>query len=1355
MSTARHHAEWLSLIEIGGPFLSLPVLLDVFPNGLDKGEADRPALYRDAYDTWRAGLESKKRDIAGQTAWIRSVLTDILGFTPGMTLSEGQALPPHLKAEFPEQHETLRPEAAIVHPAGDTRAGTVRLLFQSYAAGQDLEGRVLGRPWAASPATRMMELLHASGVALGLVTNGERWMLVYAPLGETTAFVSWYADYWFEEPITLRAFRALLGIQRFFGESDDRTLEALLARSKDDQYAVTDQLGLQVRRAVEVLIQAIDRADQDRGRRLIGDRVSTETLYEAALTVMMRLVFLFSAEERGLLLLGDAIYDQNYAVSTLSAQLRETADRYGEEVLERRSDAWVRLLATFRAVYTGIEHETLRLPGYGGDLFDPDRFPFLEGRTPEESWAEHPSDPLPVNNRVILHLLEALQILRVKVPGGGAAEPRRLSFRALDIEQIGHVYESLLDHTAVRAVDPVLGLKGSAEPEISVSRLEAELAKGRDKLVALIKEQSSRGESAIRKDLDRGPEDPGRIRAACGNDEVLFQRIRPFAGLIRGDDFGQPIVITAGSVYVTAGIERRRTGAHYTPRALTEPIVARGLEPLVYVGVVEGKPKEEWSLKTARELLALKVCDPAMGSGGFLVQTCRYLAERLVEAWEVVELEHQGTGPALRITPEGEPATGAPGETLIPVEPAERVAFARRIVADRCLYGVDKNPLAVEMAKLSLWLITLAKDKPFSFLDHALRCGDSLIGGNEAMLAEWAGAEATGETVFSRLLRDRVALARAWRRDLESFEVRSTADARAKRRLLSQAEESLAEVRQACDWVVGTRLLGVKTRDLAARLDRLFGAFSQGQPGGAEAAEAEAAAQNVRAFHWPFEFPEVFENSGFDAFVGNPPFVGGKLIKGGLGAPYLAFLKTVWPNQAATADLCTYFFRRAFDWLKTGGTLNLIATNTIAQGDTREVGLDEIARRGGSLFDATPSQPWPGLAAVVVSVVHILKGEYRGERHLAGQVVSEISTLLDDNPVQEKPKRLAANQGKSFIGSFVLGMGFVLDPAEAESLIAHDPRNKDVLLPYLNGEDLNQRPDQSPSRWVINFFDWPHDRASAPEGYEGPVAADYPDCLAIVEERVKPERTRRKENGEYALRKPLPQRWWHYADKRPGLYTTIRPLERVLACALVSKHLMFAHQPVSIVFSHACGVIADSRPEMFAVLQSGLHESWARAQSSTMKRDLRYTPTDSFETFPLPPFNPPLAMTGAQLEQARASVLATLSRGLTDIYNAFHDRNRKDPTLLAMREAQIAVDRVVCDAYGWSDLDLGHGFHATEQGDRWTLSTAARREVVRRLYALNLERSQLESQAAGPKSGARRKGKNRGDVVTSTQPELF
>jgi hypothetical protein len=425
---SRHHADWLSLVEVSGPFVSLPVLMRIFPQGLEPRDPVQAKALRAAYEEWQDNTGAP----GNQRAWVMHVLTAVLGYPPEQ-IAEGQTLPAGLEAKMPEMGETLRPDFALVGPAGSGTAGQPQLLIASYSTEQALDKPVIGKHWKATSATRMMELLHGTGVPLGLVTNGEDWMLVYAPRGETTGYASWYGALWLDEPITLRAFHSLFGVRRFFGVAADSTLLAMLKDSANDQQEVTDQLGYQVREAVEVLVKSVDALDRENHRAfLVG--VPEPMLYDAALTIMMRLVFLFAAEERLLLHLGKPLYDNNYAVSTLQEQLQEIADQHGEEVLERRFDAWTRLLATFRAVHGGIQHQDLLMPAYGGSLFDPDRYPFLEGRLAQSSWRTSISEPLAVNNRVVLHLLNSLQRLRVKVPGGGPAESRRISFRALGVE---------------------------------------------------------------------------------------------------------------------------------------------------------------------------------------------------------------------------------------------------------------------------------------------------------------------------------------------------------------------------------------------------------------------------------------------------------------------------------------------------------------------------------------------------------------------------------------------------------------------------------------------------------------------------------------------------------------------------------------------------------------------------------------------------------------------------------------------------------------------------------------------------------------------------------------------------------
>lgn len=603
ISASRHHVDWLSLVEVSGPFISLPVLLKAFPQGLEPRDPSQAKAVRAAFDEWQGNPTAPGR----QRAWLLYILTAVLGY-PSELVAERQTIPAGLEASMAEMGEILRPDFALLGPSGSESAGQAQLLIVSYPPEQALDRPVIGKHWKANPATRMIEMLHASGVPLGLVTNGEHWMLVFAPRGETTGYASWYSTLWLDEPITLRAFHSLLGVRRFFGVAAESTLLALLTESAQDQQEVTDQLGYQVREAVEVLVQAFDTLDQDANRTLLKG-LSESALYEAALTVMMRLVFLFSAEERGLLHLGKPLYDDNYAVSTLLEQLQEAADLHGPQVLERRIDAWARLLSTFRAVHAGVNHQDLLMPAYGGSLFDPDRYPFLEGRDTGTKWAKADANPLAINNRVVLHLLTSLQKLRIRIPGGGPTEARRVSFRALGVEQIGHVYEGLLDHTAVRATEPVLGIRcaGHKVAEIPLKSLEAKWAQGEEKLIDFLNEETGRSVTALRRALDDdSANEDHNLLVACGHDKELFRRVCGFAGLVREDSFERPVVVLAGSVYVTVGTARRSTGTHYTPPSLTEPIVQCTLEPLVYRGPADGVRREEWRLRPPKRFSTLR-----------------------------------------------------------------------------------------------------------------------------------------------------------------------------------------------------------------------------------------------------------------------------------------------------------------------------------------------------------------------------------------------------------------------------------------------------------------------------------------------------------------------------------------------------------------------------------------------------------------------------------------------------------------------------------------------------------------------------------------------------------------------------
>ena len=820
-----------------------------------------------------------------------------------------------------------------------------------------------------------------------------------------------------------------------------------------------------------------------------------------------------------------------------------------------------------------------------------------------------------------------------------------------------------------------------------------------------------------------------RFRTACQDSDV-WKRVKPFAGLVRLDDVDYPVVITTGSVFVTAGTDRRSSGTHYTPKSLTEPIVQYTLEPLVYVGPAEGLPKDQWKLRSAKELLALKICDMACGSGAFLVQACRYMAARLLEAWDVVQRANPGT---VHITPEGEASTGKPGEMLIPDDPDERQTYALRIVAQRCLYGVDKNPLAAEMAKLSLWLLTLAKDKPFEFLDHAIRCGDSLVGlGNIVQLLRFSMTENAKVRPLMEQQRQqiekRLQATMLLRTQIETLPSNTPQDIERKTKMLENVEDQTKRLRYAADILLATTWEAKNTSGLESALNGMLAEVEyklENLP--AEELDAEATAQLRKAgiagrFHWPLEFPEIFiGEGGFDAVVGNPPFLGGTRIRKAHGLPYLQYLQQTW-GSGNRADYCAYFFLRAHSIVHSAGEFSFIATNTIAEGDTRELAVERLLFESCTIRRATTSLRWPGAASLEIALVWFHNGRWDGEFQLNNNQVTGIDATLSSHSLGlGKPSSLLANRAISFTGVKIYGQGFTLNPEESESLRSKDPKNSTVMFPYLSGEDVNTDPEQRASRWVINFFDWPLNRFSLSKGSSEPVAADFPDCLRIVEERVKPERTIRKPSGAYVLRSPLPQRWWIYGDKRPALYSAISELRNVTVGVIHTKYWAVSLLATRQVFSHALIIFASDDLFFYSVLSSSFHETWTRQYSSSLETRLRYTPSDCFETFPFPLIERGSGSGGAFSEH-RASVMRSRKEGLTATYNRFHDTEESAADIQKLRDLHVEMDKGVAAAYGWTDLQLGHGFHETKQGVRYTIGESARREVLARLLKLNHER---------------------------------
>ena len=1358
MSSYETHHDWLQLIEISGPFLAAPVLKEAFPTGLEGLDGLKRKRLRQAYDEWREALESSDPQISElHAAWVDEVLSRGLELDADRRVSvlkRTDWCTTNLKVELTEHVISMSPDMAVVD---ELRSKKPLLLVQIFAQDTDLDAIQKLDGWSATPAERMVQLCRASGCRLGLLTNGERWMLIDAPVGAVTSFASWYARIWAQEPVTLQAFVHLLGIRRFFGEEREQ-LPALLDQSLKYQDEVTEALGQQVRRAVEVLIQALDKADQDRHRELLVN-VTEPELYEAALTVMMRLVFLLAAEERGLLLMGDECYEANYAVSTLRMQL--TAESDG--VLERRWDAWSRLLAIFRVVYGGIEHENLRLPALGGSLFNPDRFPFLEGRVKGSNWLTDMAKPLPIDNRTVLLLLRAIQQF----------QGRTLSYAGLDVEQVGHVYEGLLERTVKRTTEVTLefdGTKNAKAPWIKLTELELAKTEGEDRLIQMLEDRCGSSPSRIRNDLVKPVDDllSGRLLAACHGDTKLRDRILSYAHLVRTDPWGYPLVYLAGSFIVATGSDRRETGAHYTPKTLTETIVTETLTPVVYFGPAEGKPRDQWVLKSPSEILELKVCDPAMGSGAFLVQACRWLAEKLVEAWSKAEVA------GALVSVEGEVLDADDLKELLPKDIDARTMIARQLIAERCLYGVDLNPLAVELAKLSIWLVTLAKGRPFGFLDHNLRSGNSLLGIHRLDQLTELSMAPTGKgqrRLFGQDIEQAVYEAIELRQRLRALPIRDIGDVEAMARLDADARQRLEVPELLADAFIGEVLAsggtGATLENSLASLAIQAGRAIEGhqvtldtlrrRADTALSTDLSGDKSARRPFHWPLEFPEVFvrEREGFDGIVGNPPFLGGKRITGTAGTVFRDWLVNhIAKGIVGSADLVAYFFLRTYMLLRENGNFGLLAVNTIAEGDTRQVGLEEMLKTGAVIHTAYPNEAWPGVAAVVTSRVHVRKGRWDGRRNLQGTSVPHISAFLSERE-DSSLQRLKANEGFTFIGSVVNGMGFILTREEAHQMLDADPKNSEVIFPYLNGSDLNSDPDQRPSRFVISFWDWSEDRAKT---YIKP----YDRVLSLV----KPIR-------EKLNRAKYRDRWWHYSEAVPNLYHTIgfghnfekhpsswnsalKKLDRVLIVTRVSKTLAFSFVTTGIIFSDATVVFSLNRDRDFALLQSSVHAVFAWKHASRLKNDLRYSPTDALESFPFPAgfHDAPDGIAdvlGFRLHQSRVALMNTDRIGLTKLYNRFHSESEHDARIEGLRALQCEMDASVVHAYGWDDIKLEHGFHEVPylpENDRirFTISESARVEVLRRLADLNRQRYHEEvdqglhgGSPAGAKSVARTK----------------
>ncbi len=1260
------HQEWLGLVQPVGLVVAPVVLtrLGLFPESGPRALADGQRRLLDLLEE----LEDRDGDIVSAVGHFETLASELLSWDPGDLITYERFSAP-IEVALAEYGELLRPSHGLPAPGQD---GKMQALVQELPTGTGFDEPLKGAGWEATPQQRFERLLKESEHPIGLLFNGVALRLVYAPRGESSGHITFPL-----EPMAtvagrplLGALQLLLGVDRLFSGSSDQRLPVLLAASRKEQNEVSTRLAEQVLEALWELLLGFDQAERiarDAGRTVLGNLPAEQPdhIYGGLITVLLRLVFLLYAEDEDLMP-PDSLYGQHYSVSALADRLRSDRDEH-QGAMESRRGAWASLLSLFRLVYDGGGSDPAYLPARHGELFDPDAYPFLEGREPDSDYTDGILTNLPaVSDDVVEKVLSRLLWLADE-----NKVAQRLNYRSLDVEQIGSVYEGIMGFGVEQARGASVGMtyrpprqKISITVVVDAEQLLAQSGSKREKWLddqaGVALKLPAKVKSALK--------DAGTLAELC---VALDKKLSPHT----------PQGLQPGSLILQPTAERRRSGSHYTPRALTEPIVAEAFRPWL---------ERCNHLPTADQILALKVCDPAMGSGAFLVAVCRFLAGWLVQAWE-----REGYPESFR-------------------QEWDKDNYARRLVAQRCLYGVDKNPFAVNLAKLSLWLVTLSKELPFTFVDHALKCGDSLVGYG---VQEIAAATEAVQLDLIRQERGSYVQACAAMRGSFADDTLDDASYDRKRLQLQQQIQAGKGQRLAGDLMVAAFFAeskpAMRAKAQEQHLATISGVFiDDGLPAAAQDLRQRLVAgeKGITPFHWDLEFPEVFgpERAGFDTFVGNPPFAGKNTIADGSPDGILDWFKQLHAESHGNADLVAHFFRRCFDLLRPGGSLGLIATNTIAQGDTRSTGLRWICLNGGTIYAARKRYKWPGVAAVVVSVVHLLKGAYAGVKLLERRPVEQITAFLFSNGGHDDPKQLAANAGKSFQGSIVLGMGFTFDdsgPADddtpgipspiatMERLIAENPKNAEVIFPYIGGEEVNSSPTHAHHRYVINFG----------ERGEQECQQQWPELMTIVEKKVKPERDLQKDNTDGRRRK---QFWWQFGRSTPALEAATSECEQVLVTAQVSANRAFSFLNGRKIFDQRLIVHSLSSPRYIALLSSNLLCQWELCNGSTLEDRLTYTPTTCFQTFPFPTAlldsaasdpthasqRQALEAIGERYHQFRAELMVVNNEGLTSTYNRFHDPAETSSGLMELRRLHEEMDQAVLAAYGWSDVPTACGF---------------------------------------------------------------
>lgn len=403
-----------------------------------------------------------------------------------------------------------------------------------------------------------------------------------------------------------------------------------------------------------------------------------------------------------------------------------------------------------------------------------------------------------------------------------------------------------------------------------------------------------------------------------------------------------------------------------------------------------------------------------------------------------------------------------------------------------------------------------------------------------------------------------------------------------------------------------------------------------------------------------------------DAIVSNPPYHGSQQLRKVLPDDYVKWLGEAF--GCGIKDLCVYWFRRAADQMRPGDRAGMVGTNSISQNRARGASLNYVVEKGGVITDAVSRQKWPGAAVVNVSIVNWGQEPDPPPTRfvLDGDEVIGISTRLRASKLAiEEFEPLRQNAGRSFQGPIPAG-SFYLDTEEAQRLLERDDADySKVVRPYLIGDDITEEPEQGPRRFIIDF---------ALRSLEE--AMRYPAALDLVRQRVKPER----DNNQ---RKTYRENWWRFAEPRPGMRAALALLPRYIAGNAQGKRFLFVWSESSVCPSNLTNVFAFEDDYSLGILTSSAHQAWAKAEASTLRVDLRYTPTSCFETFPWPlpdeGQHEAIGSLARALIDRRQAICVERQIGLTDFYNQLDEGAWSE-----VAELHSDLDAAVAEAYGWT-----------------------------------------------------------------------